>query len=205
MSIAARHPLPGPTRAPVMTLPAAEADLLRAAYAKARVILEYGSGGSTEVAARLAEKTVFSVESNVDWLAGMRAWFRAQPPLGRVELHHADIGRVGNWGYPVDAAHIRDWPRYPLSVWDRADFVAPDVVLIDGRFRPACFLAVLFRSPRPVTVLWDDYRNRPQYHFVEDYCPLTGMVGRMAIFDVVPAAVPAEKLGQILTTFLRPQ
>jgi hypothetical protein len=50
----------------VLTLPADEARLLQDHYARAGVVLEYGSGGSTLLAARLG-KQVFSVESDAAW------------------------------------------------------------------------------------------------------------------------------------------
>ena len=68
-----KTPRPGPQR-PVLTLPPAEAEALRAAYAIADVILEYGSGGSTALAAEMPGKTVFSVESDAAWLAGMQGF-----------------------------------------------------------------------------------------------------------------------------------
>lgn len=190
---------------PPLTLPRGEAEALRAAYEAAEVILEYGSGGSTMLAAAMTGKTLFSVESDLTWHRHMADLFRAVPPAAQVILHHADIGPTRDWGYPEDSHHAARWPGYAVSVWDRPDFRHPDVVLIDGRFRAACFLTTLFRISRPVTVLWDDYKVRESYHFVEDFCPLTGMVGRMAIFSARPTVIPAERLGLILKTFLRPQ
>lgn len=190
---------------PPLSLPRGEAEALREAYQSARVILEYGSGGSTMLAAGMPGKTLFSVESDHAWHRHMAGLFRTTPPVAEVILHHADIGPTRDWGYPEGAHQMARWPGYAVSVWDRSDFRHPDVVLIDGRFRAACFLTTLFRITRPVTVLWDDYRARDSYHFVEDFCPMTGMVGRMAIFSAQPTAIPAEKLGLILTTFLRPQ
>ncbi|MFT3687461.1 hypothetical protein [Paenirhodobacter sp.] len=190
---------------PPLMLPPEEAEALRMAYDEAGVILEYGSGGSTVMAAQLPGKTVFSVESDPSWHRHLADLFRAAPPAAQVVLHHADIGRTRDWGYPDGTQNAARWPGYAVSVWDRLDFRHPDVVLIDGRFRAACFLTTLFRITHPVTVLWDDYKDRDRYHFVEDFCPLTGMVGRMAIFTAQPMAIPAEKLGLILTTFLRPQ
>jgi len=190
--------------APELTLPEVEAAALRAAYADARVILEYGSGGSTVLAAALPGKTVFSVESDVDWLDDMQAWFDAHPPVAKLVLHHAEIGPTKQWGAPRDESKFRSWPGYSLSVWDRDDFQHPDLVLIDGRFRAACFLTTLFRITRPVTVLWDDYAEREPYHRIEEFATPTAMIGRMARFDLVPTPIPAEKLGFILTTYLRP-
>lgn len=199
----AKPATPAPVR-PVLTLPEAEAEAVRAAYAAAEVILEYGSGGSTALAAEMPGKTVFSVESDAKWLAGMRAWFAATPPAGRVELHHAKIGPTKEWAYPKTERQFRAWPGYALSVWDRPDFLHPDVVLIDGRFRAACFLTTLFRITRPVTILWDDYAGREQYHAMEAFCPLGGMVGRMAVFSAEPTVIEPAKLGQIIATYLRP-
>lgn len=188
---------------PVLTLPPAEAEAVRSAYKRAKVILEYGSGGSTALAAEMPGKAIFSVESDRDWLAGMERWFAANPPAAEVILHHGDIGPTREWGHPASEASFRRWPLYPVSVWDRSDFRHPDVVLIDGRFRAACFLTTLFRITRPVTVLWDDYTDRPAYHEMEEFSPRTGTIGRMAIFQLDPASIPAAKLGQILTTYLR--
>ncbi len=192
---------PSATQAPVLTLPEAEAAALLAAYGRARTILEYGSGGSTAVAAKLPGRVVFSVESDADWLAGLAAWFEADRPVASLHLHHADIGPTGKWGAPRDGKSRDRYPGYALSVWDRPDFVQPDVVLIDGRFRVGCFLATLFRSSRPVTVLWDDYAGRPVYHVVERYVRPVAWHGRMARFEVTPIPVPPADLGWIVSQF----
>lgn len=189
---------------PKLTLPEAEATAVRTYYNVAQVILEYGSGGSTVLAAEMPGKTVFSVESDADWIAMMRDWFKANPPVSDVRLHHGDIGPTKAWGAPADDAQFRRWPSYPVSVWDRPDFVHPDVVLVDGRFRAACFLTTLFRISRPVLLLWDDYMNREGYHAMEAFAPRVRTHGRMAEFHLEPTAIPPEKLGLILTTYLRP-
>jgi hypothetical protein len=169
----------------------------------AKVILEYGSGGSTVIAAELPGKTVFSVESDPKWLKGMRAYFEAFPPVSALTLHHGRIGPTKEWGHPQNDENFRKWPGYPLSIWDLPEFVHPDVVLIDGRFRAACFLTTLFRITRPTTVLWDDYIDRKPYHEVEDLVKPIKMCGRMACFELSPMPVPPEKLLWILQTYLR--
>jgi len=186
---------------PDLTMPEAEAAHLRAAYARAGVILEYGSGGSTVIAAELPEKTVFSVESDGAWLEQMRGYFAAHPPTATLHLHHGDIGPTGEWGHPRDDADFRRWPLYHNSVWERDDFAQPDLVLIDGRFRVACFLTTLFRSTSPVTVLFDDYLDRKSYHAVEDLVKPAALIGRMAQFNLTPMTIPADRLGWIITRF----
>ncbi|WP_435258943.1 hypothetical protein ACSBLW_03990 [Thioclava sp. FR2] len=189
---------------PELTFPEDEAKALADAYARASTILEYGSGGSTVLGAELG-KAVFSVESDAEWLRGMQDWFEASPPKGRVVLHHGDIGPTGKWGAPVGPKSFRHFPGYALSVWDRPDFEHPDVVLVDGRFRPACLLTTAFRITRPVTVLVDDYAVRPQYHEIESFLKPVRLHGRMAEFDVAPTTIPADRLNWVIGWFLKAQ
>ena len=186
-----------------MTFPAPEADALRMAYEEASVILEYGSGGSTVMAGDMPGKQVFSVESDAAWADGMSAWFAANPPVSPVVVHHADIGPTKDWGHPRTNDGWRRYAAYPLGIWDRADFVHPDVVLVDGRFRAGCALATAFRISRPVTLLFDDYKHRDQYHEVEDFLGTPIMIGRMGVFDVKPTPVPAERLLDLIRMMTR--
>lgn len=188
---------------PILTMPAAEAEHLRQSYGAAEVILEYGSGGSTVFAAEQAGKTIFAVESDKKWLAMLQGYFADHPPLATVHLHHGDIGPTRSWGYPKTSETFLNWPRYPITIWDLPDFVHPDLVLIDGRFRPACFLTTLFRIKRPVTVLWDDYIDRPEYFLVEDFAKPVSLTGRMARFEIAPMSIPPERLLGIVQSFLR--
>lgn len=189
---------------PKLTMPPAEAELVRASYLKAETILEYGSGGSTVVAGEMIGKTVFSVESDRNWVAMMRGWFAQVPPISSVHLHHVDIGPTGEWGAPVNEKHFRRWPEYPTSVWDRDDFQHPDVVLIDGRFRVACLLTVALRITRPIVALFDDYAHRKPYHEVEAFLRPTGLTGRMALFEMKPQPFPVDRMGWIMKFFTRP-
>jgi hypothetical protein len=193
-------------RRPELTLPEAEADALRAAYADASVILEYGSGGSTVMAAEMPGRTVFSVESDKAWAEGMRAWFHANPPAEgtSVEVIWSDIGATKEWGQPKDDSEWRLWPRYPLGVWRHKGFRQPDVVLVDGRFRVGCALAAAFLTKAPLTLLFDDYKTRPRYARVEEWLGTPLMIGRMAVFEVVPTPIPPDRLLQVVQYMQRP-
>lgn len=177
-------------------------DLVSRLYGSAETILEYGSGGSTVLAARLGCR-VFSVESDRDW--ARRLVDHVAPISSRVTLHWADIGPTGPWGVPMDETAFRKFPGYALSVWDRADFVEPDLVLIDGRFRCACLVAVMLRATRPVTVLFDDYAPRRYYHGVERLARKEETVSRMARFTVTPGALPPDMLTQAIGWFTDPR
>ncbi len=189
--------------APVLTLPPEEAELVLNSYASAKVILEYGSGGSTVVAGAMPGKLIFSVENDLDWARKMKAWFKANPPAGTVIVHAVDIGPTREWGIPADHSAWRNYYHYPSSVWDRPDFEHPNLILIDGRFRTACFVTAALRITKPVTVLWDDYLRRRAYHEVEQHIPLRGIHGRMGRFELTPGELPMHKLGWMLKQFTR--
>lgn len=189
---------------PDLTLPEAEAEALARAYAGATTILEYGSGGSTALAAELPGRTVFSVESDRKWARMMEGWFAANPPAATVHMHPVFVGKTLKWGHPADESAIRRWPLYALSVWDRPDFQHPDVILIDGRFRPACLVAASFRISRPVTVLFDDYTPRPAYHRVESLVQPVEIIGRMARFEIEPTPLPPERMVWFVSLLMNP-
>lgn len=186
-----------------LTLPEAEAQLVRRLYGDADVVLEYGSGGSTFLAAELAKRKVFSVESDQAWSDEIAASIRHHQPTKKVFVHYVDVGPTREWGFPKNARSYPQFPDYPLSVWDHPEFEHPDVVLIDGRFRTACFLTVQFKITRPITLLWDDYGNRKYYHSIEQLVKPVEIVGRMARFDLSPMAIPADKLHWIVKSYTR--
>jgi hypothetical protein len=191
---------------PELTLPEAEAERLARAYAEADVILEYGSGGSTVLASEMTGKTVFSVESDHAWAEMMRGWFVQNRPADgtKIDVIWSDIGETGEWGKPLNRGGWRHYADYPLAVWQREEFRQPDVVLVDGRFRPGCAMAAAFCTRKPVTLLVDDYKRRKGYHVIEEFLGAPRLIGRMAEFDVAPIAVPPDRLLPIIKMMMRP-
>lgn len=173
---------------PTLTLPEAEAEYLKAAYAGAGCVLEYGSGGSTVVGARLGHVRLFSVESDADWARNLEGWIAREGIGARATVWHQDIGKTREWGHP--ARYRRSdallYYRYANEPWTRLGAHQPDVVLIDGRFRIGCFIAIAANIRKPVRILFDDYADRPRYSFVEQIAPPVERVGRMAIFELEP-------------------
>lgn len=190
--------------APKLTMPEPEAELLRATYRDAGVILEYGMGGSTLVAAESASTAVIAVESDRAWFLRMQEWLRINPAKVPVTLHHANIGPTKRWGFPANGNRAERWPHYALGVWDRPDFQHPDVVLVDGRFRLACLLTTLMRITRPIRVLCDDYAGRAAYHRIESLVGPPEMTGRMAAFTFTPQSLPVAQMGWIIPAFATP-
>jgi hypothetical protein len=187
--------------APVMTFPEKVRAHVEKRYAEARILLEYGSGGSTVLAAGQAGKFIQSVECDFDWAMNLRQYLDEIGTASPVAVYPVDIGPIGMWGRPVDATHWRKFHRYPVEIWDQPFFRHPDLVLIDGRFRPACFAATCLRITQPVRLLFDDYFDRPQYHEIETIANPTRRIGRMAEFDLEPRNFAPQELTRAVTLF----
>ena len=172
-------------------------DLLR----RSEFYLEYGSGGSTLLAARI-QKRFISVDTDPWFLRSVR---RAIGTLAADQkLIHADIGLTGPWGKPMrdtglSASRLAKWRSYAATPWqDIANDDAPDLVLVDGRFRVSTTLLCcqkLYKNPE-ARILVDDYAERPEYSVIERHADLIDMVGRMAIFR--PRASPDASLQEAL-------
>lgn len=182
-------------------MPPEEVEHLTRTYAGAKVILEYGSGGSIEIAARMPGKYIMSVESDLAWARDLRQKLTAPEILSPAVIYHADIGETGPWGRPLNDRAWRDFYLYPTGIWDQPWFRHPDVVLIDGRFRTACLATILLRAERPVRVLFDDYGVRLLYRQVEEIIKPVRMVGRMAEFHIEPGLVKQRDIGFLIRQF----
>lgn len=184
-----------------LTFPEAEAAYVRQAYEKAEVILEYGSGGSTRLGAELHGKLIYSVESDRSWARNIQKEIDVANLPSPVILYPVDIGKTGRWGRPTSANLWPKFHRYPLAIWDEPFFRHPDLVLIDGRFRPACFAAVCLKMTSPVTILFDDYTDRLKYQGVEEICEPVETVGRMAKFELQPNSSNPQNILKLISMF----
>jgi len=175
-------------------MPPEEKEYLVEHLADAGTIVEYGAGGSTVEALRHPSNSVFSVESSEAWLDKVKQQVEDERLPGSFYPIYCDIGPIKDRGYPLaeDETTRPLFPKYAKTVWQvllQRDLTA-DFVLIDGRFRVACFVETLQHCTPQTTVLFDDYLNRKAYHIVEEIVRPTEMVGRMAIFS----GVEKEKL-----------
>jgi len=181
---------------PPLTFGEAEGALVRHAYSEAGTILEYGSGGSTFMGSQMRGKRILSVESDSAYRDYVRSQIRAHGQRSKTIITHVDIGPTKEWGYPVDTRRQAHFGEYPLKIWSQAWAKDVELVLIDGRFRVACFVASLMHIKRPGLILFDDYAKRKFYHVVEEFMEPTEMIGRMALFEVEPGTVltPEQQL-----------
>jgi hypothetical protein len=166
--------------------------------------LEYGAGGSTRLAASLGVGHIVSVESNREFGRAV-ARVVAKAKSGSV-LHMITInlGPTKEWGVPATFDHFAEWPAYPLRPWQflRDRELTPDLVLIDGRFRVACFFASLLHARPGTTIMFDDYLLRArEYRVVETVLAPERLIGRAGIF-VVPDSVSARDVAHGLARYV---
>lgn len=175
-------------------------ELLQKKMLRCKVFLEYGGGGSTVFAATHGPASIFTVATDADFLKAVSDRLaQVSYPLKKKRPKFApiyvNVGPTGNWGFPADPSTAASWPKYSVHAWDSLQLakVTPDLILIDGRFRVACFLASLIFARPGCTILFDDYADRPQYHSVEKFLKPVSIAGRMAEF-VIPPNIMSHKL-----------
>lgn len=168
---------------------------------KSSCYLEYGSGGTTVKASELGLSKIISVESDVSWLDAVAHKLKGVASKSEHFLLHEDIGPTKEWGFPVSDASWHKYSNYALGAWGlcREKKLEPDLVLIDGRFRVACFLASIVFGKPGATVLFDDYVSRSYYHSVETFVPRAETVDRLAKF-VIPTELPRDDVWLALMT-----
>jgi hypothetical protein len=183
-------------------MPDEEVAFVTQAYEAGSVILEYGSGQTTRIAAKMPGKLVFSVETDLIWAMELQRELDEAGTASPVIVYHTHIGETVQWGRPVLTEDSwRLFHKTALDIWDEPFFREPDVVLIDGRLRMGCLATVMMYTKKPVTVLFDDYDDRPMYQIVERLIKPVRVVGRMAQFDVVPDMIDKSDAGFMISLF----
>lgn len=181
-------------------MPEASVAHLEARLKTSKCYLEYGSGGSTRTAAALGVAHVFSVESDKHFAEAVRQATAKEPRVGSIFVHTVDVGETGAWGMPTSSLASKLWPDYPLGIWRfiKKARVSPDLVLIDGRFRVACFLTAVMNTRPGTQILMDDYVGREKrYARVEAIVPLKETISRMAVFET-PESYDSRALAEAL-------
>lgn len=167
---------------------------------KSKIFLEYGSGGSSIMAAQSNVQKIYSVDSDKTFLYAVQTRIKQMQSSAEKYLPiYVDIGPTGDWGRPKHYGSAALWPSYANEAWtvmgNHGD--NPDLILIDGRFRVASFLVSAILAQEGCIILFDDYFDRPGYHVVEKYLQPISAAGRMAEF-VVPAVRPRGMIQELL-------
>lgn len=161
--------------------------LLKHCMASSKVYLEFGAGGSTVLAACNDIPLVISVDSDRVFLQAIGEKVESVRHHSDIHLLFVDIGATGLWGIPKDKSAAQRWCNYCSRPWSFLSEAkrSPDLVLIDGRFRLACFFTSLLFCAPGTTILFDDYYNRRVYRLTEEILLPETKASRMAKF-VVP-------------------
>jgi len=160
-----------------------EIDLLTRAYANAKRVFEFGSGGSTRVASSLPMLDLLvSVESDPSWALTSDLSNRNVSFVHEMRLIDLDA-KPGDFGNPGRGATKENMSKYAsqLLLHTVTDF---DVVLVDGRFRVACaFSFILKELPASSRLVIHDYFDRSHYHVVEKYLTEIERAGTSIVFQ----------------------
>ena len=145
---------------------------------KCNFYFEYGVGASTNWVLENTQSNIISVDTEKKWIDTINVSNKSS----RVKLNWINLGDLENWGRPKSYDYRERFIDYISNVWNFKQ--KADVVLIDGRFRVACFLYSLINAKTNSIIIFDDYNNRPYYHIIEEIVPIYEICGRQALFKV---------------------
>lgn len=146
--------------------------------------LEFGSGGSTALAANLVRSSIISVDSSVAWQQKVLEYCKTAQTKLTPHLLYIDIGSIKDWGYPTDETNKASWINYTTQVWFNKEASGCDLYLIDGRFRVASFLQVVLHCEENSIVLFHDFSSRSQYHVVKEIAKEIAIAEDLSAFQI---------------------
>lgn len=165
------------------------------AFSRCRTYAEYGCGASTIWCANNSDVPIMAVDTSAEWIERVREG--ADRKEG-IEIIHVDLGELGDWGRPVSYRRRAIFGNYINAPWTFD--LKPDLILVDGRFRVACFLQSLVNAAAGSTILFDDYTERPNYHLVEEFVERADTCGTMAKF-IVPDGLDRDTIAKEIEAF----
>jgi len=146
---------------------------------------EYGAGGSTVWAVQEPKlKRILTVESDVEWAAMLmrRTDVKSARSAGRHFFSLIDIGPVRPPSWPLRESKdmLPEFKKYSDQILKSEE--QWDLILVDGRFRSACFLKALqhIKNPEKTKLVIHDY-ERQGYHIVEKFADIVERVERLAV------------------------
>ncbi|MCG2643810.1 MULTISPECIES: hypothetical protein [Bradyrhizobium] len=142
--------------------------------------LEFGSGGSTWIAASTPKEWLITVDSSQEWLAKVSEETKDSPTQPRTQF--VDIGPLGEWGAPTDVSTRDRWPQYHEAVWQIAESIVADFYFVDGRFRIACMMQCFLRCRQDAFIAIHDFQRREYYHIVREFGREIAMTENLSVF-----------------------
>ena len=154
-------------------------DKLFKSYLKnCKLYFEYGVGSSTRWVLENTNSKIIAVDTDKEWID----FVNIKVESFRTKLIWVDLGDLTKWGRPNSYKYRNSFMDYIGGIWNFNK--QADVILIDGRFRVACFLYSLMNSKTGSTIIFDDYFDRPWYHVIEEVISPQDKCGRQAVFKV---------------------
>lgn len=170
-------------------------EVFLAALRDARVYFEYGVGLSTNWVDQNTDARIVSVDTSREWIDHVKASLSRDGH----SINFIDLGPIGNWGMPESFEKRDKFIDYVEGPWSFASDA--DVVLIDGRFRIACFLNSLLRANAGTKIIFDDYAERKSLHVVSEYLAPSMVAARQALF-IVPDSLDTKSITEARDAFL---
>ena len=171
-------------------------DKLFKSYLKnCKLYFEYGVGASTRWVLENSNSNIIAVDTDKEWINFVNIKIDSL----RTKLIWVNLGDLSKWGRPNSYKYKDNFIDYVSGVWNFKK--QADVVLIDGRFRVACFFYSLLHSKPNSVIIFDDYFDRPWYHIVEEVVRLNDKCGRQAFFKV-PKVYDKKLTLDLLNKFL---
>jgi len=169
-----------------------------------RRYVEFGTGGSTFLAASLVSESVTSVDSSQEWLERVRTECLAHKLPVVPTLIHVNIGETKELGYPKDETRKDHWSDYHTTVWSNPAASGADLYLIDGRFRVACFLQTLLHARPDALISIHDFANRNHYHIVNEVAQEIARHENFSVFIRKPHYDPRRAVAVLNQYAIRP-
>jgi hypothetical protein len=165
---------------PEMRLFSADSKMFRQIISEAKVYGEYGVGLSTIYSSENKNLVIYSVDSSKDYV--QYALDNVNKDNSNIDIDYVDIGPIqeNGGGVPLTYNKKNNFKVYREIIWSKPFKI--DTVLIDGRFRVACFLTSLLYSEKGTKIIFDDYVTRPKYHIVEMFEEPIKSQGRQSLF-----------------------
>lgn len=157
--------------------------------------VEFGSGGSTVMACQNVRRSVLSVDSDQEWIDKVKAECALKETPVQPEMVHIDIGKIGEWGYPIGQESRLRWARYHEAIWQDPRTSDADLFFVDGRFRVACFIQALLHAGPRALILMHDFSDRPDYHVVRRFAREIAVAEKMSVFQRHPNMDCSEMVG----------
>ena len=190
-----------------MRMTTAEAQLWFSLLNQSSTYLEWGTGGSTVMAAWRATLThleplkVDAIDSSQGWFDVLRSHspIRDAEAAGSLTFHLGNIGETIMWGNPKDwskrSAALREKQSRSYIQSIPTSRCCYDLILVDGRFREACALYALRLMHNRTTVLIHDSSRHTNHEAILNYYHVVTVRDTLAVLRPKHGAVARAKSG----------